>query len=358
MPGMQAVIVAGGLGSRLRPLTDRRPKHVLPIAGQPLLAHQLRRLAAAGVQHVVLATSYRAAELRSQLGDGGQYGLRLSYAHEPTPLGTGGAVRHALAELHCDCDDPVIVLNGDQLSDHDLRSQVDQLDDVGVDVSLHIVVVADPRAYGCVPTDPDGRVTAFREKSPDPVSRQINAGSYVFRRRVLADIPTGVEVSLEHETFPRLLRAGRRLVGFRDDGYWLDVGTPDALVRASRDAVRGLLHSPAMPGPPGERLLDHTAEVHPGARIVGGAALGPGVVVGDGAFVDGSVLMASSVVRPGATVMASVLGPGAEVGSHTVVQSSVLGDGAVVGARCELSGGIRIGCDVHIPDAGLRVSAP
>ncbi|CAN5890697.1 NDP-sugar synthase [soil metagenome] len=357
MPGMQAVIVAGGLGSRLRPLTDRRPKHVLPVAGRPFLAHQLTRLAAAGVEQVVLATSYRATELRSELGDGDRFGLEVTYAHEPTPLGTGGAVRHALGELGGDGADPVIVLNGDQLSDHDLRGQVEQLDHTGADVCLHVVVVADPRAYGCVPTDDRGRVIAFREKSPDPVSRQVNAGSYVFRRHVIAGIPTGVEVSLEHETFPRLLRDGHLLVGYRDDGYWLDVGTPAALVRASSDLVRGLVRSPALPDPPGERLVHPAARVHPGARVVGGAAVGPGAVVGDGAFVDGSALMASSVVEPGATVVASALGPGARVGAHSIVRDSVLGDGAGLGARCELAGGVRIGCDVQIPDGGVRFSA-
>ncbi len=186
MPGMEAVIVAGGLGSRLRPLTARRPKHVLPVAGEPLLAHQLARLADAGVEHVVLATSYRADELRWELGDGERFGLRLSYAYEQTALGTGGAVRNALAELRGGAGDPVLVLNGDQLSDHDLRAQVSHFAAAGADVSLHVVVVGDPRPYGCVPTDAGGRVTAFREKSADPVSRQVNAGSYVFRRSVLA----------------------------------------------------------------------------------------------------------------------------------------------------------------------------
>ncbi|MBA2740104.1 MAG: NDP-sugar synthase [Nocardioidaceae bacterium] len=357
MPGMEAVIVAGGLGSRLRPLTARRPKHVLPVAGEPLLAHQLARLADAGVEHVVLATSYRADELRWELGDGERFGLRLSYAYEQTALGTGGAVRNALAELRGGAGDPVLVLNGDQLSDHDLRAQVSHFAAAGADVSLHVVIVGDPRPYGCVPTDAGGRVTAFREKSADPVSPQVNAGSYVFRRSVLGDIPAGVEVSLERETFPRLLRAGRALVGYRDDGYWLDVGTPDALVRASSDLVRGLVRSPALPDPPGERLVHPSARVHPGARVLGGSALGPDVVVGDRSVVDGSVLMAGAVLGTGTTVVASAIGPAAQVGDDSLVRASVLGDAAVLGARCELVDGGRVGCDVRIPDDGLRFTA-
>ncbi len=356
MPAMEAVILAGGLGSRLRPLTDRRPKHVLPVAGQPFLAHQLARLAAAGVEHVVVATSYRADRLRSELGSPERFGLRVTYVHEQTALGTGGAVRGALAELGGGDDDPVLVLNGDQLSDHDLRAQVEHLDQSGADVSLQVVVVADPRAYGCVPTAADGRVTAFREKSPDPVSRQVNGGSYVFRRFVIAAIPPAVEVSLERETFPGLLRERRALVGYRDDGYWLDVGTPAALVQASGDLVRGLVRSPALPDPPGERLVHPSARVHAGARVVGGSAISAAAVVGDGAFVDASVVMAGAVVAAGATVVRSALGPGSRVGRGSVLHSSVLGDGAAVGAGCELTAGARIGCDVQIPDGVLRFS--
>ncbi len=354
---MEAVIVAGGLGSRLRPLTERHPKHLLPVAGVPLLGHQLARLAAVGVQHVVLAASYRASELAEALGDGGAFGVRLSYAHEQVAMGTGGAIRNAAELLEGALDDPVVVLNGDQLSDHDLAAQVAACTAAGADVSLQVVVVADPRSYGCVPTDADGRVTAFVEKSPDPVTRQVNAGCYVFRRKVIADIPAGVPVSVERETFPQLLRDGRLLVGYRADGYWMDVGTPAALVKASSDLVRGLAASPALPDPPGERLLHPTARVDGTARVVGGSAVGPGADVQAAAFVDGSVLMADAVVGAGATVVDSVLGPGARVGADCVLQGSVLGDGARVGARCELLGGVRVGCDVRLPDEGVRFSA-
>jgi len=357
MRPLEAVVVAGGPGSRLRPLTERRPKHVLPVAGVPFLAHQLTRLAAAGVEHVVLATSYAAEVLGRVLGDGSAYGVRLTYVHEPVALGTGGAIRNALDALEGGEADPVVVLNGDQLSDHDLAGQVAHFRAVGADISLQVVVVADPRAYGCVPTDGDGRVTAFLEKSSDPVTRQVSAGCYVFRRSVIGDIPAHEVVSVERETFPRLLRSGRLLVGYRADGYWTDVGTPEALVRVSCDLVRGLVRSPVVPEPPGERLLHPSARVHEGARVVGGSALGPDTVVGDGAFVDGSVVMAGATVGDGATVVASAIGPGARVGAGTVVDASVLGDGADVGSGCELRGGVRIGCDVQVPDGGIRFSA-
>jgi mannose-1-phosphate guanylyltransferase len=354
---VEAVIVAGGLGSRLRPLTDRHPKHLLPVAGVPLLGHQLARLSAAGVEHVVLATSYRAGELEAELGDGTDYGVRLSYANEKVPLGTGGGIRNALDQLEGGPDDSVVVLNGDQLSDHDLAAQIGAFRDSDADVSLHLVVVADPRLYGCVPTDPDGRVTAFLEKPSDPVTRQVNAGCYVFRQKTIADIPAGVPVSVERETFPRLLRDGRLLVGHRDDGYWTDVGTPAALVKTSSDLVRGLARSPALKEQPAERLVHPTSSVDDTARVVGGSALGPDATVGPGAFVDGSVLMAGVVVAERATVVNSALGPGARVGPDTVVDGAVLGDGADIGARCELVRRVRVGCDVRIPDDGVRFSA-
>ncbi|MDQ3103923.1 MAG: NDP-sugar synthase [Actinomycetota bacterium] len=354
---MEAVILAGGLGSRLRPLTDRHPKHVLPVAGLPFLAHQLARLAAAGVDHVVLAVSYRADEVAAVFGDGSGYGVRLTYVLEPEPLGTGGAIRAASDHLNGRADDPVIVLNGDQLSDHDLAEQVVAFGVSGADVSLQLAVVADPRAYGCVPTDADGRVTGFQEKSPDPVSHQVNAGCYVFRRAVIDTVPPGAVVSVERETFPRLLRDGRILVGHRTDGYWTDVGTPGALVLTSSDLVRGLVRSPALPTPSGERLVHPAAEMHPGARVVGGSVLGEGCVVGDGAVVDGSILMAGAVVAPASTVRQSALGPGSAVGPECVVRASVLGDGARLGGRCELREGARIGCDVRIPDGAVRFGA-
>lgn len=356
MPSLEAVIVAGGVGSRLWPLTTRHPKHVLPVAGVPLVGHQLARLAAAGVEHVVLAVSYRGDELADVLGDGDAYGVRLTYVREPEPLGTGGAIRAASEHLDAAADNPVLVLNGDQLSDHDLADQVAAFGHSGAEVSLQLVEVVDPSGYGSVPTDAEGRVTGFEEKSPDPVSSQVNAGCYVFRRSVIDTIPARAVVSVERATFPALLRAGRHLVGYRTGGYWSDVGTPAALVRASSDLVRGNARSPALPQPPGERLVHPGAEVHPAARVVGGSAIAEGCRVGDGAVVDGSMLMAGAVVAPGATVVESALGPGSVVGQDSVVAGSALGDGARLGARCELPDGGRLGCDVHIPDGGGRLS--
>jgi mannose-1-phosphate guanylyltransferase len=215
------------------------------------------------------------------------------------------------------------------------------------DVTLHLVQVDDPRAYGCVPTDGTGLVTAFLEKTADPVSRQVNAGCYVFTRRVVDEIPAGRSVSVEREIFPGLVAAGRRLLGVVDDAYWLDVGTPEALVRGSRDVVRGAAASPAYGHPPGEAWVAGSAVVD-GARVTGGSAVSGGARLGRDALVDGSIVCADATVGAGATVTASVVGPAARVGAGAVLDRAVIGDGARVAAGCRLPAGARLECGAEV----------
>jgi mannose-1-phosphate guanylyltransferase len=341
----EAVVVAGGFGTRMLPLTERRPKHLLEVGGVPFLAHQLTKLAAAGVEHVVLATSYRADLFAPTLGDGSRYGVRLSYVQEAEPLGTGGAIRNVADALHPDPDHPVVVLNGDVLSGHDLRRQLQDFATPRkgrrVDVSLHLVEVADARAFGCVPTDGTGRVVAFVEKSDDPVSNQVNAGCYVFRRAVVDAIPAGRVVSVERETFPGLVDSDALVVGYVESAYWRDVGSPEALVAASRDLVLGTAPSDAVDVPrSGVVVAD-------GARVSGevreGSVVLPGAVVESGAVVTGSVLMRGAVVERGAQVHDSVVGPGARVGTSARLDGVTVGDEGSVAAGAVVAGG-RIGC--------------
>jgi len=351
---VEAVIIAGGFGTRLRPLTERRPKHVLPVGGVPFLAHQLTKLSAAGIDHTVLATSYRAEEFRPIFGDGSAYGLSLTYVREDEPLGTGGAIRNAAPCLASQPDDPVVVLNGDQLSGHDITAQVTAFLGADADVSLHLVEVPDARAFGCVPTDRSGWVTAFLEKTPQPVTSQINAGCYVFRRRSIDDIPAGAVVSVERETFPTMLASGRRVLGHLAPAYWRDVGTPQALVQASVDLVRGRVTSPAYRRPPGDSLLQVGARVDGSARVVGGSVVGYGAQVAAHAVVDGSVLMPGARIGAGARITASVVGPDASVGAGSALTGAAVGDAAVVGERCDLDGA-RVPSGAVL-DAGARVN--
>lgn len=357
----EAVLLVGGRGTRLRPLTVHTPKPMLPTAGVPFLHHVLGKAVAAGVDHVVLATSFRPEVFRDGIGDGsGLFGggrLRVDYCTEDVPMGTGGGIRNVAHLLESKPDDPVVILNGDVLSGHDLAGQIGAHVESGADATLHLTEVEDPRAFGCVPTDGSGRVTAFLEKTPDPVTNRVNAGCYVFRRSVIDAIPAGRPVSVERETFPGLVADGSVVLGHVDPAYWLDLGTPAAFVRGSCDLVLGRVASLALPGPVGQSLLLTGAVVAADAAVSGGTTVGPAAVVGAGATVEGSVLFEAAVVGAGAVVRDSVVGRAATVGEGAVLTGVVVGDGATVGAGNELTAGARVWCDAILPPHAVRFSA-
>ncbi len=356
----EAILLVGGKGTRLRPLTVHTPKPMVPAAGVPFLTHQLARAKAAGVEHIVLATSYLAEVFEPYFGDGSSLGLHLEYVTEEEPLGTGGAIRNVASRLHSGPDEPVLIFNGDILTGLDIEALVATHRSTGADVSLHLTRVTDPRAYGLVPTDATGRVTAFLEKPQTPeeiVTDQINAGAYVFRRSVIDTIPVGRAVSVERETFPDLLAAGAHLQGMVDSTYWLDLGTPAAFVRGSADLVLGRAPSPAVPGRCGDRLILPTAMVAGDAKLTGGTVVGEGAFVGEGARLTGSTVMAGAVVEPGAVITDSLIGARARIGRRSVLSGAVIGDGAVIGADNELRDGVRVWCDAKIPTAAVRFSS-
>jgi mannose-1-phosphate guanylyltransferase len=353
---VEAVILVGGQGTRLQPLTLRTPKALLPLAGVPMLTHQIARLRAVGVDHVVLATSYRSGVFRDRFGTGADLGVELDYVTEVEPLGTGGGIRNVVSRLGAAPDAPVLVVNGDLLSGHDIAAQVGLHERRGAAVTLHLIEVDDARAFGCVATDPDGRVTAFVEKSPDPVTNRVNGGCYVFARHVLDDIPAGRPVSVERETFPGLIAAGALLLGYVDTAYWRDVGTPAAFVQGNADVVRGVLASSARPEPPGEALIDPSAVVAVDARVTGGSAIGAGVTVEAGAEVCGSVVADGGRIGAGALVERCLVGRGARIGARCRLADAVVGDDASVGADNELAHGARVWTGAEIPAAAIRFS--
>jgi len=351
-------VLVGGQGTRLRPLTLSAPKPLLPTAGVPFLAHLLARAAAGGVTHIVLATCYKAEMFASCFGDGSAFGLAIDYVSEEVPLDTAGGIRNAAGSLRgTGGADPVVVLNCDILSGHDLRAQVDLHVKTDAAVTLHLVEVPDPSRFGVVPTDGAGRVTAFLEKTPDPVTNRINAGCYVFRREVIGQIPAGRRVSVERETFPSLIEAGELVMGYHESAYWLDVGTPQAFVRGSCDLVLGRLPAPAVPGPPGPSLVLPGASVAPGASVTGGSVVGAGASVGTGATVFGSVLFSGAAVGEGAVVRDSIVGCGAVVAQGAVLDDAVIGDGAFIGPGNELARGIRIWPGVRLEPTSVRFSS-
>lgn len=305
-----AILLVGGFGTRLMPLTKNTPKPMLTVAGIPVTEHQLNMAKAAGITEIVLATSYLSEVFIPYFGDGSKWGMKIKYAVEKVPLGTGGAIRNAAQLL--ESDESVVVLNGDVLSSHNLSEQIRQHEARDADVTLHLTQVEDARAFGCVPTDGDGRVMAFLEKMENPVTNQINAGCYVFNPRVIATIPLDTVVSVERETFPQLVASGAKVFGYLENTYWLDIGNPRALLKASIDIVQRSGDFLAMPG----------STIDPTAVISGGSCIGSDSSVGAGAVIDGSIIEAGCVVGPNARITDSFVATGAKVDNGAKIASS------------------------------------
>ena len=305
-----AILLVGGFGTRLMPLTKNTPKPMLTVAGIPVTEHQLNMAKAAGITEIVLATSYLSDVFIPYFGDGTKWGLRIKYAVEKEPLGTGGAIRNAAKLL--ETNESVVILNGDVLSSHNVAEQIRQHESHDADVTLHLTQVEDARAFGCVPTDGDGRVTAFLEKMENPVINQINAGCYVFNPRVISTIPLDTVVSVERETFPQLVANGAKVFGYLENAYWLDIGTPRALLKASIDIVKRSGDFLAMPG----------STIDPTAVITGGSCIGANSSVGAGAQIDGSIIEAGCVIGPNAKIIDSFVATGAEVENNVKITSS------------------------------------
>lgn len=304
------ILLVGGFGTRLKPLTDEMPKPMLPIAGIPVTEHQILAAKKAGITTVVLATSYLSEIFTPYFGDGSQWGMKLLYAVEKEPLGTGGAIRNA-AEL-LEGDENVVIFNGDVLSHHDIAAQVKFHEDKSADVTLHLISVEDARAFGCVPTDADGRVTAFLEKMDNPVTNSINAGCYVFNRSVINQIPLGKIVSVERETFPALVTSGRPVFGYKEQAYWLDVGTPAALFKGSRDAVGA------------DFKVGQGTTISDGCKISGGSSIGSRCQIGEGVTIFDSIICDDVRIESGASISRSFIAPGATVNAGADISSHYL----------------------------------
>ena len=313
-----AILLVGGFGTRLMPLTRNTPKPMLTVAGIPVTEHQLMMAKAAGIKEIVLATSYLSDVFTPYFGDGSRWGMSIKYAVEKEPLGTGGAIRNAAQLL--ENQESVVILNGDVLSSHDLAEQIRQHEAHDADVTLHLTEVEDARAFGCVPTDAQGRVTAFLEKMDNPVTNQINAGCYVFNPRVIASIPLDTVVSVERETFPQLVSSGAKIYGYLENTYWLDIGTPKALLKASTDIVLRTGTGLVMPG----------ATVDPTAEITGGSCIGRGSTVAAGAHIDGSIIEAGAVIGAQASITHSFVAAGATVDKGAKIGSSFVTKGEIL----------------------------
>jgi NDP-sugar pyrophosphorylase family protein len=343
---MRAVILAGGEGTRLRPLTLSTPKPVVPVVDRPFLRHQLDLLAGVGVVEVVLSVAYRPERVEAVFGDGSAFGMRIRYAVEETPLGTGGAVRNALSLL----DDRTIVLNFDVLTDVQLAEVVARHAAEGASASILLTPVPNPAAYGLVETEPGGRVRRFREKPrPEEITTDtINAGIYVLETRVLDLVPAGMNHSIERGFFPALLARGDLVLGPVHPGYWIDIGTPEKYLQVHRDVLSrrfpvaldgaplaaGWVHPSACVSP--EAVLEGAFYVGPRCEVEAGARLGPDAVlvsdarVREGARLRDTVLWRGAEAGPESDVQGCLVGLGVRIGRASVLRNAVLGEGSAV----------------------------
>jgi mannose-1-phosphate guanylyltransferase len=356
---VQALVLAGGEGTRLRPLTYTTPKPVLPLAGRPFLSFMLDWARGHGVDEVILSCGFLSNAVRRVLGDIYD-GMRLRYVVEEEPLGTAGPVR--LAYDQGVLEERLLVLNGDVLTDIDLTAELAQHERTGARATLALYEVEDTSSYGVVPTDEQGRVEAFLEKSDgEAPTNRINAGAYVIEREVVAErIPAGRPVSFEREVFPALVGDG--LYGYRAAGYWIDIGTPERYLEATWDLLAG---HPRSNLPPRDETgsLVHQGCLVSGAHVGPQSVLGRNCSVGTDARVERSVLHDRVLVGADAVVVESVLAERVRVGERARVEAravvgadAAVGDGAVIREGARLDPGARVDQGATV-EPGARVEA-
>jgi mannose-1-phosphate guanylyltransferase len=345
---VKAVVLVGGEGTRLRPLTYHVPKQMLPIVEQPMIERVLAHLGGHGIDEAVLSLQYLPDRFIDAYPDDVAAGVRLSYATEPEPLDTAGAVRFAAERAGI--DDTFVVVNGDVLTDLDLGALIAFHRDRGAEGTIRLYPVPDPSRFGVVTTDEEGRVREFIEKPPadEAPSNLINAGTYVFEPQFLDRVPLGVRTSIERVTFPAMAAEGR-LFAMAEPSYWLDTGTPAAFLQANFDLLEG--RRPGVPCPGSVRGDDGVWRR--GAGSVEGSVrppvfLGEAAEVAAGAAVERSVLGAGTRLEAGASVRDSVLLDGVSVAAGARVEGAILGSGARVGAECEVRAGSVIGFAVEL----------
>jgi mannose-1-phosphate guanylyltransferase len=337
---MQAIILAGGKGTRLRPLTLHTPKPIVPICNRPFLLYQLDTLRDAGIRDVTLCLSYQPQRIEQQLGDGTDFGVHLRYTVEPQPMGTAGAVKFAQAHV----TDTTVVFNGDVLTDLDLQRVIAEHKERRAAATIVLTPVENPCAYGLVETAPDGRVVRFLEKpKPDELAllnglNTINAGTYILEPRIIDYIPANENYSFEYGLFPKLLELGEPFYAHVSKSYWLDIGTPARYLQAHADLLAGRLPRikinerrgkiASVEGAEIDRLSIVADDCHikAGAQIIN-SVLGAGCVVEERARVENSVIWSHTRISSGAQVMNAIVGRGCHIGRNAVVtQGTTLGD--------------------------------
>jgi len=352
---VQAIVLVGGEGTRLRPLTFGTPKPMVPLMNVPFLARTLERLYDAGICDVILPAGYMPQAITDYFGDGSDFGMKITYVIEDEPLGTAGAIKNVEQHIH----GPFFVLNGDVLTSLDLQAMIDYHNAKGGLGVLHLIKVEDPSAFGCVVHDADGRISQFVEKPPkgsEPTD-EVNAGTYLLEKAVLDMIPPGRNVSIERETFPKILADDHALYAYTTADYWIDLGRPEHYLSAHRDILSGAMPlklEPGVNGPGSHKVYPeniippvHIAvdvQIDPSAKVGPNVVLGEGCVVGPRARLTDSVLWDHVTVEEGAVIDESILASGARVGKSAIVsRGSVVGHDAVIEPGAVLPEGARVG---------------
>jgi mannose-1-phosphate guanylyltransferase len=361
---LQAIVLVGGEGTRLRPLTYGTPKPMVPIAGVPFLARTMERLYQAGIRDVILPAGYMPEAIVDYFGDGSSIGMKITYVIEETPLGTAGALKNVEQYI----TGRFFVLNGDVLTSLDLRAMMAAHEQKGGIGMLHLIRVDDPSAFGCVVHDSNDLISAFVEKPPRETAptNEINAGTYLFEREILDMIPPERNVSIERETFPKIITSGKRLYAYTTDDYWIDLGKPEQYLGAHRDVLSGAMPMlkplelvPGLTGD-GAAAIKNLANLHlpvhadAGVLIDPTADVGPDVVLGKGC-----------VIGAGAIVRNSVLWDGVIIGERAMVEGAIIASDAQVGSDARVHAGSVIGHDAVVasgevlgPDSRVGATAP
>jgi mannose-1-phosphate guanylyltransferase len=365
---MQAVILVGGEGTRLRPLTSTVPKPVVPLVDRPFIAYMLEWLRQHGIEDVIMSCGFLASGVRNVLGDGSAFGIRLRFVEEPDPRGTAGALKFAESMLH----ERFLMLNGDILTDIDLTAQIAQHERTGARATLALVPVEDPTAYGLVHLRDDRSVIDFVEKpSSDQIDTNlISAGAYVLEREVLELVPPDRNVSIEREVWPLLV--GNGLHGYSSESYWMDIGTPARYLQGTFDIIEGNVRTAVAERlgkgylgiDPDSRIegrvippavLERGATVAAGGHVGSLVVLGQGVTVGAGSSVERAVVLAGASIGEGCTLRDCIVAAGCRIGDGTqITGGAVLGEGVTVGAENIVTHGARIFPGVTLPDGALR----
>jgi NDP-sugar pyrophosphorylase family protein len=345
---MKALILLGGLGTRLRPLTCDIPKPLIPLLNRPALVYQLELIKRSRIKEVIFCTGYLSDSFRDYFSGGKNFGIKIRHMYEKTPLGTGGAIKNVQKLI----DEPTVIFNGDILTDIDLDAMIDFHQRKKAFVTISLVRVKDPTVYGLVEMDKTDRVERFLEKpSWDEVTcNTINAGTYIFEPEVLDYIPEGVNHSVERGLFPLLLEKNKRVYGFVSKDYWLDIGTVDKYLQAHHDILRGELKHTLYAKPGGRKIFaGRGVKINPLASVSGRVVLGDDTKVEEFAALSGLVSVGRNcVIRKGAQVVDSVILDNTVIGEGVRMERAVIGQNCRIDSNVSLVRGSVLGHGSHI----------